>query len=132
MKQVIYAAIFAALFLAACTSKEDSKATSEKEVGTTFIRHILNNDFVAAKQYVWLDATNEQAFESFRALFAKMPKANLDGFKNANIIIDSIKNENDSVSIFNYTNSFEKDKPQKIKLVWKDNKWMVDLKYSLQ
>lgn len=132
MKQATLFAIIFLSALSACNSKNEADITAEKEVGTTFIRKILDNNFVEAKPFVLQDAENLEDFEDLKSLFGKLPKEKLDGFKAANIVIDSIVPKGDSVSIFHYKNSFEKDNQQKLKLVWSNGKWLVDLKYSVQ
>jgi len=64
--------------------------------------------------------------ESFNKRLRSQEK---EGYKNANIIIDSIQNISDSVTIINYSNTFKKS-PTKIKLVKKNNEWFVDFKFT--
>ena len=53
------------------------------------------------------------------------------GYKNADIIISpkGIENISDSISVINYSNTF-KNKPSKLKLIKKNNEWLVDFKYT--
>ncbi|MBL0146856.1 MAG: hypothetical protein IPP48_15175 [Chitinophagaceae bacterium] len=71
-----------------------------------------------------------QYFERFKQEYEKKDKAELAKFKEANINMNEIVALNDSVHIFNYSNSYKKEIKQKIKLVWQNNKWQVDLKYT--
>jgi hypothetical protein len=59
----------------------------------------------------------------------KKPATEKEGYKNANIIINSTENVSDSVTIINYSNTYKKE-PSKIKLVKKNNEWLVDFKYT--
>jgi hypothetical protein len=68
-------------------------------------------------------------FDRFVEFDNNKPAADKEGFKNANIIIDSTQTVSDSVTIINYSNTYKK-KPSKIKLVKKNNEWLVDFKYT--
>lgn len=113
-----------------CTTKSTQLPTTDTDVATTFIRNILDNKFSLAEPFLLKDDANMQYFERFKQEYEKKDKAELAKFKEANINMNEIVALNDSVHIFNYSNSYKKEIKQKIKLVWQNNKWQVDLKYT--
>lgn len=68
-------------------------------------------------------------FERFVEFDNNKPVADKEGYKNSNIIINATEKVSDSVTIINYSNTYKKE-PSKIKLIRKDNKWLVDFKYT--
>ena len=95
-----------------------------------FIKNILESNFKDAETFVLKEETNRQFFELFKKEFESKSKSELESFKNADIIINEISPISDSVSIINYSNSFKKDKTNKLKMVRINGQWMVDLKYT--
>jgi hypothetical protein len=68
-------------------------------------------------------------FQGLKDFNSKLDAETRRGYSDANIIVDSSISKSDSVDIIYYTNSF-KNKPSKIKLVEKNNEWLVDFKYT--
>jgi hypothetical protein len=68
-------------------------------------------------------------FDRFVEFDEKKPAADKDGFSNANIIINSTDKISDSVTVINYSNTYKKEL-SKIKLIKKNNEWLVDFKYT--
>lgn len=101
------------------------------ESGREFINASLTGDYDYAKKYLLADSTNLMYFDRFVEFDKKKPAADKDGFKNANIIINSTENISDSVSIINYSNTYKKE-PAKLKLLKKNKGWLVDFKYTFQ
>ena len=111
-----------------CQKKKSTN--TDIEVARVFIKDILESNFKDAETFVLKEETNQQFFELFKKEFESKSKAELESFKNADIIINEISPLNDSVSIINYSNSFKKDKSNKLKMVRINGHWMVDLKYT--
>ncbi len=125
---VLTAFIF--LFFTACNQQVKTvKNADPLEAGREFINASLTGDFEYAKKYLLADSTNLMYFDRFVDFDNKKPAADKEGYKNSNIIINSTENISDSVTVINYSNTYKKE-PSKIKLIKKNNKWLVDFKYT--
>ena len=121
---------FIFLFFIACNQSAKTKKNSDPlEAGREFINASLTGDYDYAKKYLLTDSTNLMYFERFVEFDEKKPAKDKDGYKNSNIIINSTENISDSVTIINYSNTYKKE-PAKIKLIKKNNEWLVDFKYT--
>ena len=121
--------IFAALLLISCNS-EKSVPNTDIEVARAFIQNILDNKFEEAERFVLKEETNEEYFKLFKTEYKSKSKEELENYRNADIIINEIAPVNDSVSIINYSNSYIRDKSNKLKMVRVEGQWLVDLKYT--
>jgi hypothetical protein len=130
IKHVLTLLFFASLL--SCNNETKKIPTTDDEVATTFIRHVLDDNFKDAESYLLKDDANIQYFERFKESYEKKEKAELDAYKKADITINEIKKIGDSLRLIDYANSYKKEVKQKLKLVWKDNKWQVDLKYTFE
>ncbi len=129
MYKIIFAA-FISLFFTTCTQSTKTVKNSEPlEAGREFINASLTGDFEYAKKYLLADSTNLMYFERFVEFDNKKPAIDKEGYKNSNIIINSTENISDSVTVINYSNTYKKE-PSKIKLIKKNNEWLVDFKYT--
>jgi len=129
MKFTLALSIICCLAISSCNTEKKSPNT-DIEVAREFIKNILESNFKDAETFVLKEETNRQFFELFKKEFESKTKSELESFKNADIIINEISPLNDSVSIINYSNSFKKDKTNKLKMVRINGQWMVDLKYT--
>ena len=129
MKRTLLLIIIGCMALSSCNT-EKKITNTDIEVARGFIKDILDNNFKDAETYVLREETNQQYFELFKKEYESKSKAELENYKNADIIINEISPVNDSVSIINYSNSFKKDKSNKLKMVRINGQWMVDLKYT--
>jgi hypothetical protein len=129
MKFTLALSIICCLAISSCNTEKKSPNT-DIEVARVFIKDILESNFKDAETFVLKEETNQQFFELFKKEFESKTKSELESFKNADIIINEISPINDSVSIINYSNSFKKDKSNKLKMVRINGQWMVDLKYT--
>jgi hypothetical protein len=116
--------------LFACNGGSTKVPVTDTDVASAFIRAVLDNDFKTAQQYLLADETNKQYFETFQHQYQSKEKEELAKYKAADIIINEIKPESDSVHIVDYSNSYKKEIKNKLKLNWVNGKWMVDLKYT--
>lgn len=128
--------IFSCIFLlvAAGSSCNQSAPVSKKDAlqsARGFIESSLKGDFDMAQQYLMQDSSNMQYFEGYKEFISKQNDSEKEGYKNADIIIDSTQNLSDSVRVITYSNTF-KNKPSKLKIVKKGNDWLVDFKYTFQ
>ena len=129
MKLTFLLSLIFCLAISSCNNEKKSTNT-DIEVARVFIKDILESNFKDAETFVLKEETNQQFFELFKKEFESKSKSELESFKNADIIINEISPINDSVSIINYSNSFKKDKSNKLKMVRINGQWMVDLKYT--
>lgn len=129
MKLKLIIAFVSLLTLSACNN-EKKVTNSDIGVAQAFIKDILQNDFKEAEKLVLKEETNKQYFDLFKKEFESKSSADLESYKNAEIIINEISPVSDSVSIINYSNSFKRDKSNKLKMVRINGEWLVDLKYT--
>lgn len=130
IKNVLFALALITLF--SCSNEAKKTPTTDTEVATTFIRHVLDDNFSDAETFVLKDEANMQSFERFKQSFEKKDAAELAQYKKADITINEIKNLGDSLRIIDFNNSYKKEVKQKLKLVWVKDKWLVDLKYTFE
>ena len=129
MKRTLLFGLICAIGLSACNNKKQV-TNSDIGVAQAFIKDILENDFKEAETLVLKEETNKQYFDLFKKEFESKDVSELENYKNSEIIINEISPVSDSVSIINYSNSFKKDKSNKLKMVRVDGRWLVDLKYT--
>ena len=121
MKFTLLLSLICCLAISSCNT-EKKLPNTDIEVARGFIKNILESNFKDAETFVLKEETNRQFFDLFKKEFESKSKAELESFKNADIIINEISPINDSVSIINYSNS--------LKMVRINGQWMVDLKYT--
>ncbi|MEP6583877.1 MAG: hypothetical protein ABJA90_06410 [Ginsengibacter sp.] len=115
--------------LAACNNSPEAKKTDPLESGRGFIEASLQGDYNEAKKYLLQDSTNIEYFNGLKDFNGKRSKEEKEGYKDANILIDSTQKISDSVTIISYSNTYKK-KPSKLKMVRQNNEWLVDFKYT--
>lgn len=131
IKKLLYAVILAAV-LFSCNSNTKKNPVTDTEVATTFIRAVLDDDFTTAEKYLLVDETNQQYFESYRHHYQLKTEGELKQYKAADIIINEIKSQSDSVHLVDYSNTYKKEEKTNLKLVWSGGKWLIDLKYTFE
>lgn len=129
MKKIIIAAITFAIVFIACNNSAGVNKTDPLESGRGFIEASLKGDYVEAKKYILEDSTNLEYFNGLRDFNSKMGPSERENYRDANIIIDSTHQESDSVSIITYSNTY-KNVPSKLKMVKRNNEWLVDFKFT--
>jgi hypothetical protein len=125
----LFLSIAITTILFACSSNTKKAPVTDTDVATTFIRGVLDNDFKTAAQYLLNDETNTQYFETFKHQYQLKDKGELEKYKAADIIINSLEPLKDT-TIINYSNSYKKDVQNKLRLVRSNGKWLIDLKYT--
>jgi hypothetical protein len=125
---------FIVLLIAVCSSCNNGGAVpnTDIDVARAFIKDVLENNFAEAKSLVLDEDINNQYFDLSRKNFESKNKEELKKYKEADIIINELKNVNDSVTIVNYSNSYKKDMHSEVKVVKVNGKWLVDLKHTFQ
>ena len=59
-------------------------------------------------------------------------KKNLKLYKDADIIVNEIRNLNDSVTLVNFSNTYKRNIKNEVKVVKVNGEWFVDLKHTFQ
>ncbi len=129
MQKLFFITLAFLLFTSCNQSAKTKKNTDPLEAGREFIDASLKGDYEYAKKYLLPDSTNMMYFERLQDFNKTKKKEEKEGYKSANIIINSAENVSDSIMIINYSNTF-KNKASKIKMVKKNNEWLVDFKYT--
>ena len=129
MQKIISLVSIIFLFLGSCSLNDTVKRDEPLDAGREFINASLKGNYDQAKKYLLPDSLNMEYFNVHESFNKNLPPQEKDGLKNANIIIDSIQNMSDSVTIINYSNTFKKI-PEKIKLVRIKKEWFVDFKFT--
>lgn len=128
--KLIYA-LFATLFV--ITGCEQPQGFVEPEdpldAGREFVRATLDGNFEKAALYVNDDIEDKDLFVRYENFMKRQPQKIKLQFKSASIIINHVENENDSITIMNYSNSYT-NKPTELKILKHENKWRVDLSYT--
>ncbi|MBL0056441.1 MAG: hypothetical protein IPP31_09625 [Chitinophagaceae bacterium] len=130
MTRILLTGLFATILLASCNSGPKEYPQTETGAATAFIRHILDNQLDEAEKMILDDEANRQYFDIIRQQYAKKGKEELEKFKSADIIINEIGNVTDTVCIVNYSNSYDRELKNKVKVVRINGKWLIDLKYT--
>ena len=121
--------LLSTVLFCSCDNSPEVRKTDPLESGRGFIEASLKGDYDEAKKYLLQDSTNIEYFNGLRDFNSKRSKEEKQGYKDANILIDSTENLSDSVTIITYSNTY-KNKPSKLKMVRRDNEWLVDFKYT--
>jgi hypothetical protein len=121
---------FLLLLLAACGDEHSfKKAENAQDAGREFIRASLDGNYEKASFYLYLDSTkqNKMMLDKWRADYEGMGADERQKYKDADILPINIRNENDSQTLYTYSNSYKKDTTT-IKIVRISGEWLVDLK----
>ncbi|MCW3119963.1 MAG: hypothetical protein JWM28_4045 [Chitinophagaceae bacterium] len=122
------------LFLAACNN-DDSRgaATSENDIDAArnFIRAALDGKFNDAKGFLFNDSSNLEYFDAYQRNYQKIEPEVKRDYRESTIKIHTVTPLNDSTTVVIYSNSFKNDHDT-LKVLKKNNQWLVDLKYLFQ
>lgn len=121
--------VFALLLLAGCNTTPEIKKTDPLESARGFIESSLKGNYDEAEQYILHDSTNLEYFNGMKAFNEKQVDKIKEGYKEANIIIDSINKISDSASVIHYSNTYKME-PSKLRMVRVKQEWLVDFKYT--
>jgi hypothetical protein len=130
MKLKLLSTIVLFALLNSCSNRK--VPNTDIDVARAFIKDILENNFKDAKNLVLDEEINNQYFDLSKKEFEGKNKTELEKYNNADIIINELKNVNDSVTIVNYSNSYKKNMRNEVKVVKVNGQWLVDLKHTFQ
>lgn len=125
----IVSLVIITLVLCACNRAAEVRKGDPLESGRGFIESSLKGDYDEARKYILQDSTNIEYLDGLRDFNSQRSKDEKEGYRDANIIIDSTQQISDSVTIITYSNTY-KNKPSKLKMVRKNNEWLVDFKFT--
>jgi hypothetical protein len=118
------------LLLCACGSNETSTSENDVDAARNFIRAALDGQYNEAQHLIVADSVNLQYLDAFATNYReRMNSEDKRGYRESSINIHDIQSVNDSVTIIHYSNSYKKV-PESLKVVRRNNNWLVDLKYS--
>lgn len=115
-----------------CSSSGDSLPATDLEAAKQFVDNIWHSDFKKAEKLLLNDEANKQTFDGFRAYYNRLPKEELDKYKNATLVLNSVTPLNDSVSVVNFSPDFNKTKKDELKIVRTNGQWYIDLKPEIK
>ena len=126
MNKILSLLIFV-LSISACNHSAEVRKSDPLESGRGFIESSLKGDYEEAQKYILQDSINIQYFNGSKDFKSKRSTDEKEGYRDANILIDSTQKISDSVTIITYSNTY-KNQPSKLKMVKKNNEWLVDFK----
>lgn len=94
-----------------------------------FIESCLKGEFSKASALLYPDDQNMKYFELFQKQYESFSPEEKKAYKNTDYIIEEIKEPNDSVCFIRYENNYKKV-PTNLKLIRKNQQWLVDFKYT--
>jgi len=129
MRKTIFLFFLIGLMTTGCNPVGFKKPEDGLDAGREFIRAVLDGDYKKGELYVLPDEEDIRIYKRYTDYMKKRSPEELQGLKEASIIVNKIEPVNDTVQIINYANSFSK-KPMDIKVVKQDGQWWVDFKYT--
>src|SRR3954449_5774672 len=121
--------IFFSCILFSCAEKHYTKAENALDAGREFIDGCLKGDFDKASYYMLQDDKNKSLLLQQKRNYDAKSKEEKQEYNSASIIIYEDATINDSTHIINYQNSYDKV-GRKVKVISKNNTWLVDFKYT--
>jgi hypothetical protein len=131
--KVLYRCFFCLLITGlvfSCNEPEGFKTPEDPlDAGREFVRAVLDGNYEKASLYLLNDQEDIELFGRYQAYMKKQPQKEKLQLKSASIIINKVENQNDSVSIISFSNSYSM-KPMDLKVVRSEKTWKVDFKYT--
>jgi hypothetical protein len=128
MKRLVY--LLLGILLFACKEEPKyPKAENALDAGREFIDAFLKGDTQKAKVYMIDDKENSELLQKLHRQLRSRRKEDRDGYKASSIIIGDVENVSETETIIQYKSSYDKI-GRKVKVVNRNNQWLVDLKYT--
>ncbi|RFM27710.1 DUF4878 domain-containing protein [Deminuibacter soli] len=121
--------IFVLLAVTSCGGEKFEPADNALDAGRFFIEGCLKGDFDKAAFYILPDDVNRQDLNQLQKHYKENGKAKNAEYKKASIYINNLEELNDSTTVINYANSYDKI-ARKLRVIRKGTNWQVDLKYT--
>ncbi|WP_298299312.1 hypothetical protein [Hydrotalea sp.] len=128
MKYLLF--IFAIVFVSCQSNHDYPPAENAFDAGREFIDAYLKGDFKKANFYMLQDSENIVILKKVELTYKNKSAEIRNQYQTASININSIEDITTSETIINYANSYD-NAAHKVKVIFKDGKWQVDLKYTL-
>jgi len=125
---------FLLFFLSACNNADKQgtdKSENDIDAARNFIRASLDGKFNDAKGFLYSDSSNTEFFDAYQRNYQKIEPEIKRNYREASINIHNVTSLNDSTTVVIYSNSYKNDHDT-LKVVKKNNQWLVDLKYLFQ
>jgi hypothetical protein len=131
MKQYfLIATSFLLFFAAGCNNddKQSQKSENDIDAARNFIRSALDGKFNEAKTFLLADSSNAQYFDVYERNYQKIDPDTKRSYREATINIHNVNAVNDSTTVVIFSNSYKNDHDT-LKVIKKNNQWLVDFKY---
>lgn len=121
---------FLVLFFIGCNHADDGmQAEGAHDAAGMFLNYVLDGNFDAAHKLMVQDRENHEWLKETEERYVNIPKDDQRTMRESDPTIYETRKISDSVSIIFYSNSYNNRKDS-LKLVRRNNKWLVDLKYT--
>lgn len=128
MKKLILL-LFVVTAFASC-KEERERPTDPLDTAREFIRSSLDGDYNWARELMIKDSLNLYELGEIEKKYQnEMSAQDKEGYKKSSIIIHSVDNVSDTVTIVNYSNSYKK-KQMPVKVIRRNGVWQVDFNYT--
>ncbi len=116
-----------------CNSSNNEMLLAENglDAGREFIDGCLKGDFIKANFYMLQDEVNVQFLKTTEASFRERDKEGRQQLRLASINIKSVIEPTDSTVELSHSNSYDTSQ-QKLLIIHRNNKWLVDYKKSFK
>lgn len=129
MNSLKYFCYFILLFCFCRCGQQYPPATTPLEGAREFIDGCLKGDFTKAGAYMIDDAENQKDLLKIKRDYDGKSEDQKHDYAIASIIINEDATVNDTIHVINYKNSYDQF-ARKVKVVQRNNKWLVDFKYT--
>lgn len=132
MNRLLILLLFVSLIGCNNDSRDYPQATSALSAGREFIDAFLKGDSERASAYMIDDDENRAILTRLHRQLKSRSDEDQQGYKESSIIIEpgGIEPITENEVIIQYKSSYDRT-PRKVKVVKKDDRWLVDLKYTL-
>jgi hypothetical protein len=128
MRKIILPVVLLALTACSSPTEKPQQAENEIDAARQFIRASLDGRFDLARDYLLNDSLNNNYLDLAQRSYQKVSPADKESYKGATIVVHNTNTLNDSTTILIFSNSFKNDHDT-LRVIKKENKWWVDLKY---
>jgi hypothetical protein len=117
------------LTLACNTAPAYPPAQDPLDAAREFLSATLGGDFKKANAYMLHNAENEERLQAFEKLYNGNSEQKKVAYRQASLEIREVDALNDSTTIINYRNSYDRT-GHKVKVIKSGNNWLVDFTYT--
>jgi hypothetical protein len=123
--------LFAVSFLIACSpSGKHVDHTTDISTAKGFIQSMFRGEFDKAELYIIADHSGSECMNKYRFTYNQfITKERKEKYKTASVIIEK-EVVNDSTTIIKYKDPVANTSPTPLKLIRKNNSWLIDFSYS--